>query len=366
MVFRVSQFLGSQTTAQIVLLPVEQRKRFNFVYDSTFAELRMYAVNAEAYPSVVIGTAGTLNHANLINRDVDNSSHPTLYPRIYGRDGSITSFAALNATYVPGNNYENHFAYVTPVTGLVPDAFYQCQKQASGAFTWVLVAVPEETGFIKNPCIIVFGADEDVVLGNVILSFLVPFDWTQMDLVDVIVGSTEAGQGANSTDVNIRRVRQAAPMGDSTTQFDITNPGGNTFRYTYDGTGTDPDIDDSDASLRIGDHIDIAAQNFNANNNGHFVLTGVGLNYFEVTNAAGAVESNKTIGTGYIQAVKHRYMLLSPAFMTAGQYYARSNTTSPTLKDVLPGDQLFPDVLNVTGTPPKGLVVTMSFKRRNN
>jgi hypothetical protein len=29
-------------------------------------------------------------------------------------------------------------------------------------------------------------------------------------------------------------------MGSATTQFDITNPAGTTFRYTWDGTGTDP------------------------------------------------------------------------------------------------------------------------------
>jgi hypothetical protein len=89
-----------------------------------------------------------------------------------------------------------------------------------------------------------------------------------------------------------------ATVGDSTTQFDITNPTGTTFRYTWDTTGTTPAI--SSATFPVGSYVLIGAQNFNAANNGLFVVTGVGTNYFEVTNASGVAENNKTIGTGYI------------------------------------------------------------------
>ncbi len=88
-------------------------------------------------------------------------------------------------------------------------------------------------------------------------------------------------------------------IGDSTTQFDITNPAGTTFRYTFDGTGTDPNI--SLANNPIGSLMNFQAQNFTAANNGVFIVTGAGTNYVEVTNASGVAESNKTIGTGYIQ-----------------------------------------------------------------
>jgi hypothetical protein len=86
-------------------------------------------------------------------------------------------------------------------------------------------------------------------------------------------------------------------LGDSTSQFDITNPAGTTFRYTWDTNGTDPDID---AHVRIGTTVVTAAQNFTAANNGTFTVTAVSTNYFEVTNAAGFAENNKTIGTGSI------------------------------------------------------------------
>lgn len=87
-------------------------------------------------------------------------------------------------------------------------------------------------------------------------------------------------------------------MGDSTTQFDITNTGGNTYRYTYDATGTDPDMD---AIVEVNSQVIIAAEDFHADNNGTFEVTGVSTNYFEVTNASGVAENNKTIGTGSIQ-----------------------------------------------------------------
>lgn len=86
--------------------------------------------------------------------------------------------------------------------------------------------------------------------------------------------------------------------GDSTTRFDITNIAGTTFRYTYDGTGTDPSI--NSGTFPIGTVVDIQGQNFASGNNGLFVTTGVGANYFEITNASGVAENDKTLGIGYL------------------------------------------------------------------
>ena len=91
---------------------------------------------------------------------------------------------------------------------------------------------------------------------------------------------------------------EATIAGSSTTRFDITNPSGTTFRYTYDGTGTDPSF--SAVNYPVGTAIYFNAQNFNSNNNGSFLVTGSGTNYVEVTNASGVAENDKTIGTGYI------------------------------------------------------------------
>lgn len=97
---------------------------------------------------------------------------------------------------------------------------------------------------------------------------------------------------------NVLTYTNPTVFGSSTTQFDITNPSGTTFRYTWDATGTDPLI--SATTVPVGRHLYINGQNFNAANNGAFVVTGSGANYFEVTNASGVVESNKTIGAGAI------------------------------------------------------------------
>lgn len=90
-----------------------------------------------------------------------------------------------------------------------------------------------------------------------------------------------------------------ADLGSSTTRFDITNPAGTTFRYTFDGTGTDPNF--SLANNPVGSTIVFDAQNFSAGNNGVFVVTGAGANYVEVTNASGVAENDKTIGTGSVR-----------------------------------------------------------------
>lgn len=129
------------------------------------------------------------------------------------------------------------------------------------------------------------------------------------DLINTSSGAGDAGKGIK-TDSNglidtsftfrspTMKVFINKTFGSSTTRFDITNPSGTTFRYTYDSTGTDPEI--SSSTVPIGTVLTINAQNFNAANNGTFTVTGVGSNYFEVTNASGVAEDDKTIGTGSI------------------------------------------------------------------
>lgn len=93
----------------------------------------------------------------------------------------------------------------------------------------------------------------------------------------------------------------ATEIGDSTSQFDITRPATpylNTSRYTWDGTGTDPGI--TTTIPGVGNTVALYGQNFAAGNQGDFVVTASGTNYFEVENGSGSAEANKTIGTGFI------------------------------------------------------------------
>ena len=83
-------------------------------------------------------------------------------------------------------------------------------------------------------------------------------------------------------------------VGDSTSQFDVTNPSGTTFRYTWDATGTNPGI--TALTFPIGSTVYISDTDLAAENNGTFTITGSGANYFEVTNASGVAETDKTIG----------------------------------------------------------------------
>jgi len=98
-------------------------------------------------------------------------------------------------------------------------------------------------------------------------------------------------------------------IGSSDTQFDITNPSGTTFRYTYDSTGTDPEIGEN---IQVNTQVVIAAANFNAGNNGTFTVTAFDqdANWFEVTNASGVAENNVTIGGGSITVGRTNFVLL--------------------------------------------------------
>lgn len=149
-------------------------------------------------------------------------------------------------------------------------------------------------------------------------------------------------------------------VGSSSTQFDITNPSGTTFRYTWDGTGTTPSI--SSSTFPVGSYVLISAQNFNAANNGIFLVTAVGTDYFEVTNASGVVESNKTIGSGFIYNKYTKVLKIG-----SGTYAYTGGETTTTLTGVIPdpslggfsaGDVIHQAVITTNNTAMTGITAT--------
>lgn len=105
-------------------------------------------------------------------------------------------------------------------------------------------------------------------------------------------------------------LREWQKIGDNTTQWSITNPSGDLYKYTWTGTGKAPRVTDyfpypipSAGSIDIT--VRIVNTNFNSTNeiittNGTMVYE-VGEDFFTITNAAGLAESNKTTGQGYIE-----------------------------------------------------------------
>lgn len=100
---------------------------------------------------------------------------------------------------------------------------------------------------------------------------------------------------------------------DATTQFDVTNPSGNTWRYTYNGTGTAANF--LSAGILIGDIVNISAgSTFSAANTGAYKLTGLTNTYFQVTNyTPGVAETGKLLDS----AASLRFFPLDPAQNTA-------------------------------------------------
>jgi hypothetical protein len=90
-------------------------------------------------------------------------------------------------------------------------------------------------------------------------------------------------------------------IGSAANEYIITNPVGTTFRYTYNATGTNPNITalthPVGAIVVVCDVESGSTTRMDNDNTGYFVVTGSGANYFEVTNASGFAETN-TMQTG--------------------------------------------------------------------
>jgi hypothetical protein len=77
----------------------------------------------------------------------------------------------------------------------------------------------------------------------------------------------------------------------SSTQFDVTNTVGNTYRYTYNGIGSSP-LFVTNASIAIGDIVNITPSNFESDNVGVYKITAISDTYFEIMNPFGFAQNN--------------------------------------------------------------------------
>ena len=77
---------------------------------------------------------------------------------------------------------------------------------------------------------------------------------------------------------------------------------GNVVRYTWDGTGTDPNFDTN--GLSEGDWLTIDSDNFDDRNNGTFKILRATDDYFEIENSDGIGESDLTLGSTTALSIK--------------------------------------------------------------
>lgn len=136
-------------------------------------------------------------------------------------------------------------------------------------------------------------------------SDLVTGDILANQIVKVVYDGTNFQMVSNLPPINpivrtytMSSVALGADIGSTTTQFDITNPSGSTFRYTYDGTGTDPNI--TSVTFPVGNSVSISSGSMSYANTGNFTIIASGANYFEVYNPNGVAENNKTLASGYL------------------------------------------------------------------
>ncbi len=132
----------------------------------------------------------------------------------------------------------------------------------------------------------------------------------------------------------IKKVYSFSSVGDSTTSIDVTVPVAGTTRYTWNGTGTNPNINAS--TFPVGAQVSIYTPNFaNLGDNFVGVVTASGANYFEVANGSGVAEATNTLSDGYLKVNKNVIWTKTAGLKACivklvggGAGGARSNTTS--------------------------------------
>lgn len=82
------------------------------------------------------------------------------------------------------------------------------------------------------------------------------------------------------------------------TEIAVTNPYADIHRYTWTETGFDPSFD----LITVGATVTVPATDLSSGNEGDFVVTAVGTNFFEVDNSSGVVETD-TVGTSNLYSV---------------------------------------------------------------
>jgi uncharacterized phage protein gp47/JayE len=108
-----------------------------------------------------------------------------------------------------------------------------------------------------------------------------------LPLTAVYSTGSQSPEDSTFVDVTLASGSQTLLTGDASTQISVTNPGGTTWRYTFTGTGTNPTFN----LLTTGEIINISSINFAANNRGIYRITATAATYFEVSKAAGTVQT---------------------------------------------------------------------------
>lgn len=126
------------------------------------------------------------------------------------------------------------------------------------------------------------------ILANQII--IVEYDGTNFQLI-----SNPASIVTDSAP-NIRTFTAMNGLGNTTTQFTITNPSGTTFTYTYTGTGTNPGT--LNTLMPVGSIASVQSTSMSAANTGVFTITASTATSFSITNASGVAEATKTLANG--------------------------------------------------------------------
>jgi len=203
--------------------------------------------------------------------DLNGTAHRVFYSN---GSGDITELAlGADGTFLKSNGTTSAPSFATPATGGITLAL---EQDMNGDLQPI-------TGTPSGDIFELDGNDD-----------LQPTEYEYSDLGgNIMVGEDVWDILAGSVVVQTFHA-QTLRYGGADSRFDITEPVTDTIRYTYDGTGTNPNINST--TFPIGSIVQISrtGASLNIANCGVFTITGSGTDYFEVTNAAGIAEVDKT------------------------------------------------------------------------
>lgn len=222
--------------------------------------------------------------------------------------------AQVDAGTATGSTSAN--LYVNPAT-LRAKAYHDYAADAGGTDAYAITITPAITAYATGQVFTFKANTANTGPATLAVSGLAAKDIKKQVTVALNTGDILAGQIVTVVydGTNMQLVAPPAPiaptvqtfvtasttLGSVTSRFDITDQGSSVFRYTWDGTGTDPGI--TTATVPTGMVVLIENSTMSNANLGSFVVVASGTNYFDVTNASGVAENDKALTGGYLKTV---------------------------------------------------------------
>lgn len=255
--------LYAPTNGQTLLISVDGGSDQTVTFDSSFAG----GLSAEDTASFI---NLQLSGASAIVREIGNINYLEIRSNSY--DDSISSIE-INSTSTGNGAFG--FAEDTEIVGIKPHAAYVV-SQNSGPFSFAeadSLVVVVDNNIVDNTFSVIMDYDGAVTQATNVTTFRIGSFINVFQVSDELLDFYLSFSTGANTDTGIVST--------------VTNPGGDTYRYSFSTIPTNIGIFQI-GDLFNGSDFDDSGNNINA------VITGIGADYIEVTNLTGEAASSQT------------------------------------------------------------------------